>query len=57
MYTPIRQITSDKIGSDLKLKGWVESVRFSKKTIFAKLYDSWRTHLTPIQIIFDLIKI
>jgi asparaginyl-tRNA synthetase len=56
MYRQIRQISSDKIGSDLKLKGWVESVRFSKKTIFAKLYDSWRTHLAPIQIIFDLTK-
>ena len=55
-YIPIRSIDSSFLEKSIQLKGWIESVRFSKKTVFVKLYDSWRTHLDPIQIIFDLTK-
>jgi asparaginyl-tRNA synthetase len=55
-YIPIRSIDSFFLEKSIQLKGWIESVRFSKKTVFVKLYDSWRTHLQPIQIVFDLAK-
>ena len=53
---PISTISSSLVGHSIQLKGWIDSVRFSKKTIFVKLYDSWRTHLEPFQIVFDLTK-
>ena len=55
-YIPIRSVSDSFLEKSIQLKGWIESVRFSKKTVFVKLYDSWRTHLQPIQIVFDLAK-
>ena len=57
MYqTSIISISSSDISKELTVKGWVESARFSAKTSFLKLYDSWRSHLAPLQIVFDLSK-
>lgn len=55
-YIPIRSISDSFIEKSIELRGWIDSVRFSKKTVFVKLYDSWRTHLEPFQVVFDLAK-
>lgn len=55
-YVSISSISSSLVGQSIQLKGWIDSIRFSKKTIFVKLYDSWRSHLIPFQIVFDLTK-
>jgi asparaginyl-tRNA synthetase len=55
-YIPIRSISDSFIEKSIELRGWIDSVRFSKKTVFVKLYDSWRTHLDPFQVVFDLAK-
>lgn len=49
-------ISTQDIGTIITVRGWVETARFSAKTAFLKVYDSWRSHLTPIQIVFDLTK-
>jgi asparaginyl-tRNA synthetase len=55
-YKSIISITSEDIGSIISIRGWVETARFSAKTAFLKVYDSWRSHLAPLQIVFDLTK-
>lgn len=55
MKTFIDSITTDSIGLTHTVCGWVETARFSKKTGFVKLYDSWKSHLEPIQIVFQII--
>jgi asparaginyl-tRNA synthetase len=54
MLTSIISISGEHIDKILTVKGWVDSVRLSKKTGFVKLYDSWKTHLLPLQLVFDL---
>jgi asparaginyl-tRNA synthetase len=54
--TSIISISFSDIDTQLIVKGWVESARFSAKTAFLKVYDSWRSHLAPLQIVFDLSK-
>ena len=53
-YKSIISLTPEHIGQDILVRGWIETIRFSKKTVFIKLYDSWKTHLQPLQIVFDL---
>ena len=55
-HIPICSVSSALLGTQIQLRGWVESARFSKKTVFVKLYDSWKTHLEPFQAVFDLSK-
>lgn len=55
-YKTIISIDSSDIDKQLTLKGWVDSARFSAKTAFLKVYDSWRSHLAPLQVVFDLTK-
>lgn len=55
-YKSIISITSSDIDKQLIIKAWVDSARFSAKTAFLKVYDSWRSHLAPLQIVFDLSK-
>ncbi len=55
MKTSIISISSESIGTTITICGWVETARFSKKTAFIKLYDSWKTHLEPIQVVFQII--
>lgn len=55
-YKIITSIDSSDISKHLTIKGWVDSARFSAKTAFLKVYDSWRSHLTPLQVVFDLTK-
>lgn len=55
-YKSIISITSEDIDSVISIRGWVETARFSAKTAFLKVYDSWRSHLVPIQVVFDLTK-
>lgn len=56
-YKSIISITSADIDKQLTIKGWVDTARFSAKTAFLKIYDSWRSHLVPLQIVFDLTKL
>lgn len=53
----IISITSEDIDKQITVKGWVDTARFSAKTAFLKIYDSWRSHLAPLQIVFDLTKL
>ncbi len=55
MKTSIISISTESIGTTITISGWVETARFSKKTVFVKLYDSWKTHLEPIQVVFQII--
>ncbi len=55
MKTPIISLTTESIGSTVTIGGWVETARFSKKTGFVKMYDSWKSHLEPIQIVFQIV--
>lgn len=55
--TSIISITPLDIDKQLTIKGWVDTARFSAKTAFLKIYDSWRSHLAPLQIVFDLTKL
>jgi asparaginyl-tRNA synthetase len=57
MKTSIISISSESIGTTITICGWVETARFSKKTAFIKLYDSWKTHLEPIQIVFQIVPV
>jgi asparaginyl-tRNA synthetase len=53
-YTPIIRIDESCIGKEITLSGWITTIRFSKKIIFIKLADSWKSRLMPFQIIFDI---
>lgn len=53
----IISISKNDIDTSITVKGWIDTARFSKKTAFLKLYDSWRSHLEPLQIVFDMIKL
>ena len=55
-YKSIISITPEDIGTIISIRGWVETARFSAKTAFLKVYDSWRSHLSSLQIVFDLTK-
>jgi asparaginyl-tRNA synthetase len=55
MKTSIASITVESIGSTITIAGWVETARFSKKTAFVKLYDGWKSHIDPIQIVFQIV--
>lgn len=54
MYTKIESITDTCVNKEITLCGWVVTVRFSKKIIFIKLADSWRSRIQPFQIIYDI---
>lgn len=54
MKQSIDSITTTSIGLTHTVCGWVETARFSKKTGFVKLYDSWKSHIDPIQVVFQL---
>lgn len=53
----IISISQTDIDTTLTIRGWVDTARFSKKTAFLKVYDSWKSHLDPLQIVFDLSKL
>ena len=56
-YKSIISISTEDIDKQITVKGWVDTARFSAKTAFLKVYDSWRSHLAPLQIVFDLTKL
>jgi len=55
--TSIISISSSDIDKKITVMGWVDAARFSAKTAFLKIYDSWRSHLDPLQVVFDLTKL
>ena len=56
-YKSIITITQYDVDKQITVNGWIDTARFSKKTAFIKIYDSWKTHLEPLQIVFDLTKL
>lgn len=49
----IISLSEKDIDSVVTLNGWIETVRFQKKFVFLKIYDSWKSHLQPLQVIFE----
>ncbi len=46
-------LTEKDIDSIVTVNGWVETARFQKRFVFLKIYDSWKSHLQPLQVIFE----
>jgi asparaginyl-tRNA synthetase len=49
----IKSISGSDINTIVSVCGWVETARFQKKYIFVKIYDSWQSHLSPLQVIIE----
>ena len=52
----MRKITTlslNDVDTIVTVCGWVETARFQKRFVFLKIYDSWKSHLQPLQVIFE----
>lgn len=46
-------LSESDIDTIVTIYGWVETARFQKRFVFLKIYDSWKSHLQPLQVIFE----
>lgn len=51
--TLIDLINESHIGQTMTICGWIQTMRWQKKLIFGKLYDSGLSILSPLQVIFE----
>lgn len=52
--TLIDSIDQSYVGKEIKVSGWIVTKRDQKKIIFIKLADSWRSRISPLQIVFQI---